>query len=365
MNFKVLIAAMFALIGCGLYFYEPSELPAEPLENKIDKNSQSRGVGIIDIEKIQAAHPDGEQLDYLRATEFRLRLELKEAMRITELPKPQPPESNTEVFDEAAWQKNAQVVISQLAKLETKKKAAAEEYRKKSEPHYIEERNKIREQFLNENLNIQLKLQNADNLHLTDAQVEELLKRLEEVEIERNNLQRELLDKWVAEIEQYAENSIAAEETRLKAEAERLRHEVETQARQKEAEVTERNKKIMEDSLRAMENRQYRRQELLAELQEVSKERAELEKKILNSIADKATMLAAVNRLEMLFVKHKSEAGDKVLKRGVDWNFKFKAPERVGAIIIAGKNCKDLTDDLIKEMAREQYKGTGNKKSNP
>ena len=352
MIYKVLIAAMFALIGCGLYFYESPELPAEPVENKINKPAQNRGVGIIDIEKIQAAHPDGEQLDYLRATEFRLKLELKEAMRIVELPKPQPPETNTEVFDEAAWQKNAQIVISQLAELERKKKAAAEDYRKKSEPHYIEERNKIRDKYMNENLNIQLKLQNADNLRLTDAQIEELLKHLEELELERNNLQRELLEKWAAEIEQYAENSIAAEETQLKAEAERLRQEVENQARQKEAEVTERNKKLMEDSLRAMENRQYRRQELFAELQAVSKERAELEKKILNSIVDKATMLAAVNRLEMLFVKHKSTPGDTVLKRGVDWNFKFTAPESSGAIVIPGKNCRDLTDDLIKEMNR-------------
>lgn len=352
MYYKVLAAAMFALIGGGLYFYETPKLPAEPVEDKIEKPAQNRGIGIIDIEKIQAAHPDGEQLDYLRATEIRVRLELHEAMRVVELPKPQPPETNTEVFDEAAWQKNAQTVISQLAELEGKKKAAAEEYRKNSEPRYIEERNKIREPYLNEQLNIQLKLQNADNLRLKQEEIDELLKRLDEIEFERNRLQRELLEKWMAEIEQYAEDSIAAEQVRLKAEAERLRNEVEAQARKKESDVAERNRMLMENSLREMEDRQYRRRELLAELQEVGEERAELEKKILNSIVDKATMLAAVNHLEMLFVKHESIPGDKVLRRGVKWNFEFKSPEGVGAIIIPGKNCKDLTDDLIKEMNR-------------
>lgn len=351
MDYRVWAAILTALIGGGLYYYEMPQQPAPPVENETQKPAQTRGVGIIDLEKIRAAHPDGEQLDYLLATELRLRLELNEAMRVVELPKPQPPETNTEVFDEAAWQKNAQIVISQLAELEGKKKAAAEEYRKKTEPHYIEERNKLREGFLNEQLNIQLKLQNADNLRLKQEEIDELTKQLEQVEFERNKIQRGLLEKWMAEIAQYAEDSVAEEEARLKAEAERLRNEVEAQAQQKELQVAERNRTIMENSLH-VENRQNRRRELLAELQTVSKERAELEKKILDSIVDKATMLAAVNRLEMVFVKRESAPSEKVLRRGVKWNFDFKSPEGVGAIAIAGKNCRDLTDDLIKEMNR-------------
>ena len=173
-----------------LYFYSTPE-PVKPTENKIEKPAPNQGVGIIDIEKVHAAHPDGEQLEQLRAIELRLRLELHEAMRISELPKPKPPETNTEVFDEATWQKNAQIVISQLAELERKKKLAAEEYRKNSEPRYIEERNKIRDQFANEQLNIQLKLQNADNLRLKQEEINELSKRLEEIEFERNKLQYE------------------------------------------------------------------------------------------------------------------------------------------------------------------------------
>lgn len=354
MKYRVLAAIITILIGGGLYFYStPTPPPEEPADNKFEEPKPNQGVGIIDIEKIQAAHPDGEQLKDLQATELRLRLELHEAMRITELPRPQPPTTSKEIFDEATWQKNAQIVISQIAELESKKKKAAEEYRKNSEPHYIEERNKIRDIFANEQLNIQLKLQNADNLRLPQEKVDELTKRLEEIQLERNKLQLELLKKWTAEIEQYAENSIAEEKTRLQAEAERLRQEVEEQSRQKESEVTQRNKKLMEDSLREMENRQGRRREILTALQEVSRERAELEKKILNSIVDKATMLAAVNRLEMVLVKHESKPSDKVLGRGVKWNFDFKEPEHVGAIIIAGKKSKDLTDDLIKEMGRK------------
>ena len=351
MKYGVLAAIIAALIGGVLYFYSTPE-PVKPTENKIEKPAPNQGVGIIDIEKVHAAHPDGEQLEQLRAIELRLRLELHEAMRISELPKPKPPETNTEVFDEATWQKNAQIVISQLAELERKKKLAAEEYRKNSEPRYIEERNKIRDQFANEQLNIQLKLQNADNLRLKQEEINELSKRLEEIEFERNKLQYALLQKWTAEIKQYAEDSVAEDETRLRAEADRLQKAVEEQSRQKESEVAQRNKTLMENSLREMEDRQVRRRELLTELQKVSRERAELEKKILDSIADKAAMLAAVNRLEMVLVKHESAPSDKVLRRGVKWNFDFKEPAHTGATIISGKNSKDLTDDLIKEMKR-------------
>lgn len=352
MDYRVLTALMFLLIGGGLYFYQTPKMPAEPVDNKVEKPIQeNRGVGIIDIEKIQAAHPEGELLEELQATELRLRLELNEAMRVVTLPKIEPPETDKEVFDEATWQKNAQLVVSQLAELENRRKAAAEEYRKNSEPHYIEERNKIREGYLNEQLNIQLKLDNADNLHLTQEQINELIKQLEKVQFERNQHQKELLEKWKAEIVEYADNSVAEEKKKLKAEAERLRAIVEEQTRKKEADVTERNRKLMEDALREMEDRQIRRRELLAELNEVSRERAELEKKILDSIVDKATMLAAVNRLEMLFVK-RSPDEPKIFRRSIEWNFKLKSPEKVGAAVFPGKDAKDLTADLIKEMNR-------------
>lgn len=354
MNCRTLAAAITAtLIVGGLYFYKTSELPPEPVEKseQIVKH-ESRGAGIVDIEKIQAAHPEGERLDELKARELRLRLELNETMKVTNLPKIPPPETNSEVFDEAAWQKNAQAVVSQLAELESRKKSAAEEYRKKSEPKYLAERDKIRDEFLNENFNIQLKLQNADNLRLKPEEIDELTKQLEEVEMARNRVQKELLDKWLAEIEQYANDSVAADEARLKAEADKLRAEVEAQAQKKESDVTERNRQLMENSLRQMEDRQIRRRELFTELNEVGRERAALEKKIFDAIIDKATMLAAVNRLEMIFVKRKPDIDDKILPRHIDWNFDLKKPEGVGAVLFPGKNARDLTDDLIKEMNR-------------
>lgn len=354
MNYRALTAATItALIGGGLFFYQTAD-KTEPVDKEIEKPApeEAQGIAIIDIEKIQAAHPEGEHLKELQATELRLRLELNEAMRVVELPKPEPPKANSEVFNEAVWQKNAQIIISQLAELESRKKLLAEEYRKKSEPRYIEERNKIRDIYMNENMNIQLKLRNADNLRLTQDKVNELLERLDQLELERNNKQMELLKKWLAEIEQYAQNAVTADEQRLKAEADKLQAQVEEQAREKESSVNTRNKKVMEDALRDMEARQNRRRELFTELTEVGKERAELEQKILDAITDKATMLAAVHRLEMVLIKRSPAPEEKFSLHRMDWNFELKTPERVGAVIFPGKDSKDLTDELIKEMKR-------------
>ena len=348
-------AAILALIGgVGLHVHETTPPPAKPVEENVEKPAyrQAQGVGIIDLELIRDAHPDGEKLSELQAQELRLRLELNEAMRVVQLPKPQPPTVNEKVFDEAAWQKNAQVVISQLAALEQRKKLAADDYRKKTEPKYIERRNKIRDEFLNENLNIQLKLQNADNLHLTQEQINELLKQLEKVEFERNAAQKKLLDEWMAEIEKYVIDSTAEEEARLKAEAERLQREVDEQARKQQEEVSERNQQLMDQALRDIEQRQTRRQELLTAVQEVGNERAELERKILDSITDKATMLASVYRLEMLLVKRTPVDEEQFWLRRPRKNFELKIPEHTGAVIFPTKKTRDLTEELIKEMKR-------------
>lgn len=354
MNYRaVAAAAMAVLIGGGLWFYKTPELPAEPVDKNLQEPApKNRGVGLIDIDRIRAAHPDGERLNELIATELRLRLELNEAMRIVDVPRPTPPATDAKVFDEAVWQKNAQIIIGKLAELESRRKMLAEEYRKKSEPRYLAERDKISGEFLNENMNIQLKLRNADHLHLKQEDINALLERLDQIEMERNAKQLELLERWKAEILKFANDSVAKDEAKLREQSDKLREEVEAQARQKESDVTERNRKLMEDALQEMERRQGRRRELLTQVQEVSKERAELEQAVFDSIVDKATMLAAVNRLEMVFVKREPMPEEKFSLHRITWNFELKSPERVGAVIYPGKDARDLTDELIKEMKR-------------
>ncbi|MCR5833179.1 MAG: hypothetical protein K6G55_00780 [Selenomonadaceae bacterium] len=356
MNYRALAATtIVVLIGGGLYFYGSPEKPPESVTEKTPEKilpKEAQGVGIIDIDRVYAAHPDGTYLNELRAKELRLRLELNALMRVVEIPKPVAPKPEPEIFDAVAWQKNAQEVIGKLAELENREKLAMSEYKKNSEPEYIERRNKIRDEFMNEHMNIQLKLTNADNLHLKQEEVNELLARLDELEMQRNAKQKELLDTWLAEIEKYASDSVAEEKAKLKAEYEHLRQVMEAESAKRQTDVTERNRKLMEDAMREMQERQVRRQEMFAELREVGEERAALEKQILNSISDKAMMLASVHRLEMIVTKRRPDI--EMSLRTLEWNFDLKEPPRVGAMIFAGKDSIDLTDELIKEMNRLQ-----------
>ena len=93
MNYRALTAAaLAALIGGSLWYYGSPDKTAEPVDKKINQPAprETHGVGLVDIGKIQAAHPEGDNLAQLMATELRLRLELNEAMKVVALPKPQP-----------------------------------------------------------------------------------------------------------------------------------------------------------------------------------------------------------------------------------------------------------------------------------
>ena len=347
MNKKYIAAAtLAALIGGGVYFQE-SRPPTE--QKKVSSTAeQTHIVGYIDLQKIQAKHPDGEKLKDLCGREVRLRLELNEAMKPVETVKP--PEVDEKPFEDSAWQKNAQEVIGQLAEIQRRRKNAAEDYRKETEAEHIRRRDEIRDKYLNEVLNIKLKLQNADNLMLTLPQIAELEDRLDQLEAARNQDQLNLLNEWLAEIEAHADAAVAADRQRLRSEAGATLEAEKLAAQQKQEEVQKRNKDLMEQTAKEIESRQKRRQELLAELTEVTKERSDLEREILKSITDEAEKLGAIYKADMILVKRDPADSEKFLPYEIEMNFELKSPTSPGTPIFPGVNSKDLTDDLIKNL---------------
>ena len=102
---------------------------------------------------------------------------------------------------------------------------------------------------------------------------------------------------------------------------------------------------MMEAAVKEIEARQQRRQEILAELTEVEKERTNLENKILDSITEETGKLGAIYRLEAVFIKR-----EKILSFGDEMKFNSSEKKSLGAVIYPGKNTPDLTQDLIKEL---------------
>lgn len=334
-----------ALLGGGLYMNFPSPEPvAKVEEKKVEQPKPVGGFGIIDLEQIKSKIPEGEILDELIAREKRLRLELDALMVPYQKPKvDEPPKIDEKPFEDSAREKNAQDFISQMAQLKAKRQSLTEKYREESRDEYVRRRDEVHEVYLNRALNITLKLQNADNLQLTEDDVKNLQDELDAIVAERNQKQYEMLTQWTAEINERVESEIAPEEARIRAEAEENLNKLQAEAEQKILETQERNKNLMEAAVKEIEARQQRRQEILAELTEVEKERTELENKILDSITEEAGKLGAMYRLEAVFIKRNAQPLDEM---------QLDPPEKksLGAMIYPGKNTPDLTQDLIKEL---------------
>ena len=341
------------LIGGGLYFYSAEE-PPKVEQKKIVETKTFQGFGIIDLERIKAKHPDGEELKNLVAKEKRLNLELEAAMSPYKPPQ-ENPEFEEKPFDEAAREKNMQAIMEKFSALKAKKIQLAEKFTNESREEYLRRRNAVRDKFLNEALNVTLKLENADNLRLSAEEIQKLKAELEKITADRNEAQKEMLETWTAEINQRVEQATAEEETQAREEAKKLREQSTVDADKKIQEVQERNKNLTEKINSEIEARQKRRIELAEEISEVSKQREELENKILSSIVEQVGKLGALYKLEMVFVKNDLQDLE-IFSRDFDF-FDFKISQtknlmqkNFGAKIFSVNGVVDLTNDLIKEM---------------
>ena len=335
-----------ALIVGGLYMYEPPTKAPPVKRDKVQEVEQAHGAGVIDIEQIELRHPDFETLNELRGRQIRLQLELTAVMKPVTMPTP--PKIDEKPFDDSAREKIMQDFMSQLAELKAKKLELIEKYRMESEPEYIRNRNAVRDIYINEAVNITLKLENAENLRLTKEQFDELQAELDRVVKQRNIKQAEMREKWVNEINSKVEAEISGEQERIRKEYETAYKAAEEESARKINEVRERNQALADNALKEIEYRQTRRQEILDELNYTAADLEELEDKIFNSITDEAGKLAAVNKLKMVVVRRDKKFTPKRISFAEPIKFNFKKP--AGAAVYFGSDTVDLTADLIKSM---------------
>ena len=350
------IIAIITAAGIGGYNYFNTEDSSPVPKTQTPKEViEPQGIGYIDLNRIRDRYAEGERMLDLKRRETRLQLELKYAMKPVII---SPPQLETKPFDDSVWQKNAQTIISQAAEIEHKKKQAAEEYRRSTEAAYLQKRDEVNNQFLNEILKIKLKLQNADNMRLTDEKINELNKQLQELQIKRGETQGELQRQWIAEITEYAEQAVKADMERLHTEAQASMAQVKADAKQTQTLAEERNRLVMEQAMRESELRQDRRQQLLDELNQVRREYDELETKLIDEISDNVAKLAVIHKLKLVLAKRDLNENEQLLPFDLDNDtsisllFVQDKFRNSGAAILADGEAIDLTDELIKEMDR-------------
>ena len=323
---------------------EPKPLPPA----KIVKT----GVGYVDLARLKSLQPDGDLMVQLEDREQFLRLELKNAMRPIAI---EVPEVDSKPFDDSIWQKNAQTIISEAAEIERRKKQAAEEYRKATEAEYLQKRDENNKQFLNEILNIRLKLQNAKTMRLTDDDIRTMEARLEELQDERGKIQQALEEQWIAEIAAHAEESIKDDVAKLRAQAQESMDRVKAQAAADQAAAQARNNAIMERARAQTERRELQRS-LNGELQEVIDRRHELEAQLIRAIEDETARLAVMNNLEVIMLRREIDDDERFYPFSFEdglWIDLLKQPKS-GAVIFSTSASLDLTDELIKELKKRK-----------
>ena len=353
---KSIYAVILLTAAAGALGYEyvgtepaPPKTPSEPAV----KVERAFGVGYVDPKRLMDADLYGDSFAQLDEREHFIRLELQNAMRpitITE------PTVESKPFDDSVWQKNAQTIISEAAEIERRKKQAADDYRKTTEPEYLKRRDENDNQFLNEILNIKLKLQNAKVMRLTEEELNALETRLDELQRERGEIQRELEEQWIKEIADYAEEAIKEDVEKLRAQARESMDRVRLQARAEQEEAQSRNRAIMERS-QALTARRELIQTLSNELQDVLDQRRELEDKLLKDIDDETARLAVVHGLDLVLLRRDLDETEKFYPFDFNENLSVDLmPEKntFGGAIFPTARTVDLTDGIIKELGRRR-----------
>ena len=164
---QVLAGAAVVLVSLGaLWAYlmwgavKPETVVVEPV------------IGVLDMQQLIKAHPD-----YGRLQEIQRDIDhLENSLALEDIKLPQTaPTPEKELFQEAADQKSRLDSLARHDQLVHQLNALAEEKRQELRPKFEAERQEAEQKYLNEMLNLRIKIDSADVLGLTPEQVQEIL----------------------------------------------------------------------------------------------------------------------------------------------------------------------------------------------
>ena len=342
---KIYIGLATVVIACGTGFGLYQYLnPTPPPESKPKIETPiNNGIATINIDKILKSHPSHETLETLQNQERRIKLELQTLLKPMTVDAPKVDEKP---FDDSVWQKEAQKVISEMAAIERDQKRAAEQYRKDTETSHKKNRDEVNDQFLNEILNLKLKIQNRDALRLKDEEVAELESKINQLQRDRGLKQLELLQAWENEIKEYAEASVRERREKLKNNSFETLQAIRDEALQKQADAQARNAEAMKRAMDQSLERQKNRERLLAELRDTLQARQNLETQIARDLTDKVSRLAYKYHVDLI-IATPTKTIDSILTQARIENLE---PETTPIISI---DAIDLTEELSRDLLRE------------
>ena len=336
------IIAFFTFVFGGLYLLdkftavEPEEVKPKDLDESALK------FAVIDLDEVYRAYSANDDLESLQSEERRIKLELQ---TLLEPMKIKIPEVDQKPFDDSIWQKQAQEIIGEMAAIERDEKRAAEKYRNDTSVEHYKKRDAIHDQYLNQILNLNLKIQNRDVLRLTDEEVAGYQAQIKALQTERSWKQWDLLQEWEAEIKAYAEESVRERKEKLKDNSLENLQKIRDEALKKHAEVQARNAESMQKAVNQSLERQKNRERLLKELQSTVAKRISLENKIDMDLTEKAMRLAYKYQIDVILTTPTKDLNTILNRNRLDFIDEKTYP-------VVAVDAINLTDELTNEVSR-------------
>ncbi len=262
-------------------------------------------VAYADARKVWPAHPDYGRLQQLRAKALALEMELEDLQELPLLTV-QPPETDSQPFKDSVWQKNAQTVIGGRVQLERERKQIEEDYREATRADYEAQRAALDDEYLNDILNINLKLDNQQQMHHPWTKQEELdaeraawEQEAWQLKHERGERQYQLKLAWDKQVQDYVDSVMAPKIAEWDKRSKEALEQQKAEAVASEAAAQARNAELMSRQMAlSLQVQQHleKRQQLVQAKQELTA----LENHIANDIAGRGAKIAILHHYTMI-----------------------------------------------------------------
>lgn len=324
----ILTAAAFLFTG-----NKPVERPAAAV---------SDAAGIIDVKKAMQAHNAYGQLSALREERERMAVDLAVAQRM--VIKLLAPKAEKGPFDAAVRQKVRTEAIHMHGEVIERLDAAEKAEREATRPMLEAARDEINAEYFNEIFNIQLKLDNAKAMRLSEETLQELKNRLHELQMERGRRQIALWRAYEEKIKQHRAELAAREGIQEEDASAQMTERMRAAESAKQSSAQARNVDAMQRNMLDASKLRARIQEKMQMLKAKDQEIAALEAYMLKEIAGKAAKLAAIHHFSIIY---SSPAVD-VSSISAGWLHNGAVLKK--NVRVVDGSAQDITDELIREL---------------
>lgn len=296
-------AVLFLLLAAGTGVIVKTFLDRESSQKSASLPNE---MAYVDARKVWPAHPDYGRLQQLRAQALSLEMELEDLQELPLLTV-QPPETDSQPFQDSVWQKNAQTVIGGRVQLERERKAIEQDYRETTRAEYEAQRAALDDEYLNDILNINLKLDNQQQMHHPWTKQEELEAERAAWEQEAMQLKRERGERqyqlklaWDRKVQEYVDSVMAPKLAEWDQKSKAALEQQKAEAVASEAAAQARNAELMSRQM-ALSLQVQQHLEKRQRLSQVKQELMVLENHIANDIAGKGAKIAILHHYTIIF----------------------------------------------------------------